>query len=327
MKTVLLAASALALVTTSVSAASVIKRIQGVDGPWDYASIDPASNRLFVARGDGVMVADLATGAVTNTFVPGARVHAAFVMAGTGMGLSTNGTTNSVTLFDAKTGAVKAQIPVGEKPDAAVWDAAAHRAYVMNGKSGTVSIVDPDAAKVTGTVPVGGALEFAAVDGHGHLYVNVEDKSEIAFIDVAGRKVTRRVKLAGCEEPSGLALTRQGTLIAACANGIAKSVDSATGTVLGDIAIGPRPDATLYDAQRDRAYIPSGGDGTLSVIDTSAALPRKIDTVVTQTGARTGAVDPATGNIYLPAARYPASKGEERPKAVPGSFEVLVVGN
>ena len=327
MKTVLLAAAALALLAMSANAASVIKRIPGPDGPWDYVSVDADTHRLLVARGDGVMVVDLATGAVTPTFVPGARVHAAFMMPGTGMGLSTNGTTDSVTLFDATTGAIRAQIPVGHKPDAAVWDAAAHRAYVMNGKDGTVSIIDPNTASVVGTIAVGGALEFNAVDGHGHLYVNVEDKGEIAAIDLADRVVTRRISLAGCAEPSGLAITRQGTLIAACANGVAKAVDASTGAALGDIVIGPHPDATLYDAARDRAYIPSGGDGTLTVIDTSAAIPRKIATVPTQPGARTGAVDPATGNVYLPAARYPASSGEEWPKPILGSFEVLVVGD
>lgn len=326
MKSPLLALTALAL-ATSAHAASITKRIPGPDGPWDYVSVDPASNRLLIGRGDGVQTIDIATGAVTAKFVPGQRVHQAIIMPGTGMGLSTNGTTNTATLFDAATGAIKATIPTGQKPDAAVYDEAARRAYVMNGKSGDISVIDPATMKVTATIPVGGALEFAAVDGKGHVFVNIEDKSELAMVDIAARKVTRRTKLTGCEEPSGLALTKQGTLIAACANGVAKSVDAATGRVLADIAIGIHPDATLYDAARDRAYIPAGGDGTLAVIDTSAATPRKIDTVATARGARTGAVDPKTGNVYLPTVRYDPNDKAERPAAIPGSFEVLVVSN
>ena len=316
---------ALALAASSAEAASVTKRIPGPDGPWDYASVDPASNRLFVARGTGVQTVDLATGAVTAQFVPGQRVHAAFVMPGTGMGLSTNGTTNTATLFDAATGAIKATLKVGQKPDAAVYDEASRRAYVMNAKDGTIAVIDPAAMRVTQTIPVGGALEFAAVDGRGHLFVNVEDRSEIAMVDLATRRVTRRTKLAGCEEPSGLALTKAGTLIAACANGVAKSVVAETGAVLPDLPIGPRPDATLYDPARDRAYIPSGGDGTLSVFDTSVAIPRKIATIATQRSARTGAVDPQTGTVYLPAIGTDPADTAERPKPLAGSFEVLVV--
>jgi len=327
MKTRLLALAAIAL-ATSASAMTISKRIPGPDGGWDYASVDSERHRLLVARSEGVQTIDLTTGVVTPMFVPGQRVHAALIMSGTGMGLSTNGTTNTATLFDATTGAIKATIPTGLKPDAAIWDAVAKRAYIMNGKDGTVNILDPIAMKITGTVQVGGALEFAASDGAGRLYVNVEDKSEIAQIDLKTRKVLRRTKLVGCEEPSGLALTHQGTLIAACANGVAKLVDAQRGRAMGDIAIGNSPDAVLYDGAHDRAYIPSGGNGTLAVIDTSKAMPRKIDSVTTQMGARTGAVDPATGNVYLPTARYGAkAAGEERPKAVPGSFEVLVLAN
>ena len=321
------ALAALTLVATPASAMTVAKRIPGPDGPWDYASVDMEHHRLLVARGDGVMVVDIGTGVVTPRFVPGQRVHSAFILPGTGLGLSTNGTTNTATLFDATTGQVKATIPVGQKPDAAVWDAVANRAYIMNAKDGTISILDLKAMRVTGTIKVGGALEFAAIDGAGRLYVNVEDKAEIAQIDLAKRRVTRRTKLAGCEEPSGLAITHQGTLIAACANGVAKVIDAESGRALPDIAIGPRPDAVLYDAPHERAYIPSGGDGTLAVIDTSKPVPRKIDNVPTQQGARTGAIDPVTGNVYLATARFTPAPDGERPKAVPGSFEVLVLSN
>ncbi len=149
----------------------------------------------------------------------------------------------------------------------------------------------------------------------------LEDTAPIAKI--AARKVCRRTPLPGCEEPGGLALTSSGVLIAACANGVAKTVDAASGKPGVDLVIGRNPDAVLFDAARARACIPSGGDGTLSIIDT-ARTPRIIGKVATQRGARTGAVDPVTGAIYLPIARY-ADAGAGRPKAVPGSFEVLVV--
>jgi DNA-binding beta-propeller fold protein YncE len=97
-------------------------------------------------------------------------------------------------------------------------------------------------------------------------------------------------------------------------------------TPLGDIAIGPRPDGAFADPLRQRAYIPSGGDGTLAVIDTSGPLPRKIATVPTEVGARTGTVDPSTGTVYLMGAKFgPPPAGGGRPPIIPGSVELLVV--
>ena len=303
---------------------SVVARIAGADGGWDYASVDTAGNRLFVSRSDGVMTVDLATGKVTDRFVAGEKVHAAFVIPGSTLGISTNGTTNTAKLFDAGTGAVKAVIKVGAKPDAATYDAASRMVWVMNADDGTATIVDPVAARAVGAVTIGGALEFAVTDGRGRLFVNVEDRSELAMVDTAARRVVRRTALAGCKDPSGLALTSQGVLIVACANNVAKTVDAATGKLLADIAIGPRPDAVIYDARRNRAYIPSGGDGTLTVIDTAAAQPAAVASVATQPSARTGAVDPATGKVYLPSAKFDAS-GAGKPRPVPGSFAILVV--
>lgn len=322
-----LAIFAISLCTTmcSANAMQVSHRIPGPDGGWDYASFDSEGNRLLIARSTSVEGIDIGTGKVTE-LLPAERGHAAFVMPGTGLGLSTNGTANTATLWNARTGAIKATIPTGQKPDAAIYDSSTRLAYVMNGRDGTVTLIDPKTMKAVGTIAVGGALEFAAVDGRGTLYVNVEDKAEIAAIDVRARRVTRRVKLTACEGPSGLALTRQGTLIASCGNGVAKLVEASNFRQLPDVPIGLGPDAVLYDSEHDRAFIPSGGDGTLAVFDTSAKTPRKIETVPTQRGARTGAVDPATGNVYLPAARYGEKQpGQERPQAVPGSFEVLVV--
>lgn len=304
---------------------SVTSRIPLADGGWDYVSVDPASNRLFVSRTDGVATIDLATKMVTRQLVAAGRTHAAFVVPGTMIGVVTSTVDGGVMLFDATTGRVTADIKTGPKPDAATYDFATKSLLVMDNKDGSVTIIDPAAGRKTGTVAVGGALEFAVTDNHGRLYVNVEDKNTLVTVDIKSRKVVRTTPLTGCDEPSGLALTKDGVLISSCSNGVAKVVDAKSGKPMADIAIGSGPDAVLYDAARNRAYVPGGGDGTLTVIDTKGHAAHKIATVVTQKGARTGAVDPATGTVYLPAARFETAVGGERPKTVPGSVEVLVV--
>jgi len=326
----LLAGAALALLTVPAIAADtapgmiVSQRIAGPDGGWDYASVDPASHRLFVARTDGVMTVDLNTGAVTPQLVAAGRTHSAFVIPGSNIGVVTSSTGSGTYLFDATTGKVTADIKTGKKPDAAVYNPHDKMLYVMNAGDGIVSIIDPVAAKQLATIAVGGALEFAALDGKGHLFINIEDKNELAMVDLKTRTVMRRTRLTGCDGPSGLAYTKGGALISSCGNGIASVVEASSGRQLANVAIGAHPDAVLYDASRDRAYVPAGADGTLTVIDTSGT-PHAIGTVTTQRSARTGAVDPATGKVYLPAARYAAAVGAGRPQAEPGSFEILVV--
>ena len=182
--------------------------------------------------------------------------------------------------------------------------------------------------KAVGSIVLGGALEFGVVDGKGRLFINVEDKNEIAVVDIAARKLITRYPMPGCQGPTGLALTADGRLISSCRNGVAKIVDSGTGKEIASLAIGQGPDAVFQDAGRAQAYIPSGRTGTLAVIALAGAANNTvIDTVTTKPGARTGTVDPKTGRIYLPSASYtPAGAPGQRPGITPGSFAVLVVG-
>ena len=329
MRRYLLPTLAALLVTVPALAAepvlSIVKRIAGPDGGWDYVNLSADGRTLLVSRSDGLMTVDLASGAVNPHLVTAGRTHGAVTVPGMAVGMVTSTTNGGALLFDTTTGAITATIKTGTKPDAATYDPATGMLLVMDNAGGGVAVIDPKSATLAGTVAVAGALESAAADGKGRLYVNVEDKGEIAVIDVARRAVIRTIALTGCEEPGGLALTKQGYLIAACANGHAKTVEAKSGKLLADIAIGARPDAVIYDGARDRAYVPTGGDGALTVIDTRS-VPHAIGVVQTQKGSRTGAVDPATGNVYLPAARFAPAEAGQRPKPVPGSFEMLVIG-
>lgn len=301
------------------------RSIAGPDGGWDLLGVDGATDRLFVARSDELMMVDLRSGAVTPNFVAGKRMHAALAIPGTTTGATTLGDSNELVLFDTRTGAVKARIATGKDPDAATWDPASRLLWVMTPGDGSIDLVDVAAGRKVGTLAVGGSLELAAADGAGHLFVNVEDKNELVKIDTRRRAVVARAPLPGCDGPTGVTLAGR-VLISACANGIAAFTDPATLKSLGSVAIGPRPDGAFADATRHRAYVPSGGDGTLAVFDTGGRLPRLIARVPTTKGARTGAVDPRTGRIYLPSAQYlPPAKAGERPRMVPGSFRLLVI--
>jgi len=302
----------------------IINQIKGPDGGWDLLSVDPQAQRLYLAHGDTVTAVDLPTGNVAARLTPASRAHAALAIPGTPEFLLTNGGIDTAEIIDGNNGAPRATIPTGKKPDAATWDPATRTLWVMTPGDGAITVIDPVSAKVIATVSVGGSLELGAADGRGKLYVNVEDRNDVAVIDTRTRNLLRREPLPGCDGPTGIAYdpaTRQ--TVSACANGVAV-VLSASGNPVASLPIGKRPDGAAFDERRHVALIPSGAEGTLSVIELSPK-PRVIETVVTAKSARTIALDPSTGRAYLPAADLLPAVGNERPKAIPGSFRIIVV--
>lgn len=309
----------------SAALPQVAQHIALHDGGWDILTVEPTSKRVLISRSDGVDAVETTTGAVIPRLISGARFHGISIVPGTSLALATQAAGSAV-IFNVRTGKVLGEVKTDPDADATIYEPSTRTVWVMNGDSGTITIVDPIALKAVGTIKLGSALEFAAIDGHGHLFVNLTEKSELAEIDIASRKLLKLLALDGCQHPTGLAYVKTGILISACANGVAKLIEAKSGAVVGDIPVGLRPDGAFTDDARQRAYVPSGGDGTLTVIDTSGPMPRKIASVVTAVGARTGTIDPSTGVIYLPAARFaPPTSDHTRPTLVPGSVELLVV--
>jgi DNA-binding beta-propeller fold protein YncE len=304
----------------------VIDRIAGPDGGWDYVRIDAANNRVLVAHGTSVMAVDLATKAVTPGLAPGAGLHDALPVNGGTEMLVTNGGKGTAVFADARTGATVATVQAGKNPDAAVFDPRSGLILVMNHSGGDITLIDGKLHKAVGTIEVGGDLEAASVDGSGHAYVNVEDRNQIAVVDLATRKVTARYALAGCEGPTGLAYdAADGLLIAAC-DGTTDLVQAKTGKVVQTLATGKGADGVVFDPARRRAFVSAGRDGTMAVLAFAKGRATLIDTVPTQRGARTIALDERSGRLYLPAAQYLPAAGGGRPTIAPGTFQLLVVG-
>lgn len=302
----------------------VASTIAAGDGGWDLASVSSADRRAYVARTDGVTAIDLVTGKATDKIVPGERVHAALAIPGTHEVLSTNGTANNALLFDGRTGKVRATIPTGTKPDAAAYDPATKTIWIMNPGSGDITVVDPVSAKVLATVAVGGSLELGAVDGSGRLFVNVEDKNEVAVIDTASRKVAARFPLQGCDGPTGLAYDPASrAILSACANGVAV-VSAPNGRRIASLTIGKGADGAAFDPTRHLALVPAGRDGNVTLIR-MGPTPTVVGQVTTAVSARTIALDDQTGVAYLPSASLAPPVGSDRPKPIPGTFKLIVL--
>lgn len=303
----------------------VVGRMAGPDGDYDYVSVDEPAGRLFVGRDDGVMAVDLATGRVHRRFLAARGVAAVLPIPGTPLMLATAGDEDRAILFDRRTGTVRQRIAAGRDPDGAAFDPVSRLAFVMNGGSNDVSFIDVSRGSVVATVPIGGKPEAAVSDGRGHLFVNVEDKGEIAVIDVARRRVVARDPIAGCRQPTGIAFDRASDLlVSVCHNNMAALVDARSGAARGRFAIGRDADGVAIDARRRLVFI-SCNDGTLTIVrmDLQGRIGAR-EVVVTRLGARTLALAPASGRLFLPAGRMRRDRtGQSVP--VPGSFGVLVV--
>ncbi len=302
------------------------------DGGWDYLSLDGDGARLFISRGTHVQVVDTASGKLLGDIPDTLGVHGIAAANDLGVGVTSNGKANSLTVFDLaslkKTGEVKA----GTKPDAIIYDAFTHHVFAFNGNSHNATVVDPSKAAVVATIPLDGAPEFAASDLQGKVFANLEDKNEIVEIDAQKNTVLAHWALTGCDGPTGLAIDRQNhRLFSVCANQVMTVLDAVSGKLVATVPIGKHPDAAGFDAETRLAFS-SNGDGTMTVVHQDS--PDKytvVQTVATATGARTLALDPKTHKIYLVTAKFgaaPMATAEQprpRPVMVPGSFEVLVV--
>jgi YVTN family beta-propeller protein len=289
------------------AAGYAVKTLWALDGAgkWDYADIDPQRQRLFIARGDRVQVLSLPSGKVLGEIAGTEGVHGVAFAQDLKLGFTSNGKANSVTVFDLDTLAIKQQVPVsGGNPDAILYVPETRTIYTFNGKSANVSVIDVATMRETATIAVSGRPEFAVSDHHGRIYLNIEDKGELAVIDTASRSVVARWPLAGCEEPTGLALDAgHGRLFSVCQNMKMVVTDAATGARVADVTIGSHPDAVVYDAASATVFTSNGdAGGSLSIIhQDSADRYSARQALATRQGAKTMAMDHATRTLYLPA--------------------------
>jgi DNA-binding beta-propeller fold protein YncE len=295
------------------------------------------------------MVVDLDSEKVIGDIPDTKGVHGIALAPELNRGFTSNGQSDTATIFDLRTLRVIGQVKTGGNPDCIVYDPASKRVFTFNGRSKDATAFDAAFGEVVGAIALGGKPGYAAADGRGKLYVNIEDTSEVAEIDGAKLVVTQRFPLAPGAEPSGLALDAARHLVfSGCHNKIMTVLDVDADKMLAAVPIGAGVDGNGFNPVTGLAFS-ANGDGTLTVVrrvrkvepaDAGLDSDRRIirflyevaETVQTQPGARTMAIDLKTHRIYLPAARFepapPATPENPRPRPamIKGSFVVLVVG-
>lgn len=329
----LITAVAFAIIAITIHAQSGYKilnnfKIDGAGG-WDYIAVQPNSNNLYVSHGSQINILNKNTGAAIGVIPNTNGIHGMAFALEVNKGFTTNGKTNDSYVFDLKTFAVIDTIKTGQKPDAIYYDEAIKKIVVCNGKSNDLSFIDPITNKVVATVAVDGTPETAVGDGKGKVFVNLEDKSEIVAIDTKAFKVLAHWSIAPGEAPTGLVIdTKTNRLFAACSdNKLLIVVNATTGKVIDKLAIGGGCDGASFDQSTKNIFTSNGADGTITVVHEDGADKYSvIENIVTKKGARTITIDEITHKLYTPTADLEPNNGEGRPKAIPGTFQVLVVG-
>ncbi len=281
-------------------------------GGIDYVTADSDGRRIYVPRGSEVLVFDLDTlksvGAIANTRARGAAVdpksHHGF------------SSSSPVTMWDTTTLATIKTIAVEGRPDGILFEPLTQRIYVFSHSAPNATVLDAKDGTVVGTIDLGGAPEQAASDGKGHLYVDIEDKDNVAVVDVNTLKVTAHYDLGGKGGgPGGLGLDAKNNILFAMCHDPQTCVvlNAVDGKILATLPIGRGTDGGGFNPATMEAFS-SQGDGTLTIIKENSPTSFEVSqTVQTKSRAKTCTLDTKKNQIVLittepmPGAAQPAA--------------------
>src|SRR5215813_10253854 len=172
-------------------------------GGIDYVFADSDGRKLYVPRGGEVLAFDLDTLKSAGS-IPNARARGVAVDPRSHHGFCSS---SPVVMWDTKTLETLKTIEVQGRPDGILFEPSTERIFVLSHSQPNATVIDAKDGAVVGTIDLGGAPEQAASDGHGHLYVDIEDKDNVAVVDVNKMQVTGHYDLGGkAGGPAGLGL-------------------------------------------------------------------------------------------------------------------------
>ena len=306
----------------------------GGDGGFDYVNADVVGRRLYIPRSGPsarITIFDLDTLAPVGE-IPNTGGHGAVVDPKTNHGFST---AKPLVMFDAKTLMPIKTIDVQGNPDGILLDAANQRVYDFSHSAPNVTVIDTKDGSIVGMIDIGGAPEQAVTDGKGHLYIDVEDKANIAVVDSKTMMVTAHYDVSSkggtC---AGLAIdAKNGILFATCRDPQTMVIlNAADGKIITALPIGMGSDGAVFNPNTMEAFS-SHADGTLTVVKENSPTDFVVEqTVKTMVSAKTLTLDPKTNRILLIAAEFgpptaaPQPGRPARGPMLPDSFSILAVG-
>jgi DNA-binding beta-propeller fold protein YncE len=306
----------------------------GGEGGFDYVYADADGRRLYVARSGPtkrISVFNLDTLEPAGE-IPGVSAHGAAVDPKSHHGFATS---KPVVMWDTKTLNTIKTIDVQGNPDGLLFDPFNQRVYILSHVAPNATVIDTKDGSVAGTIDLGGAPEQAVTDGKGHLYIDIEDKNNIAVVDAKTMQVTAHYDLGDNKTPAGLAFdAKNHILFVECRNpAVSVIMNAQDGKIITTLPIGTGVDGAGFNAKTMEAFS-SQGDGTLTVIKENGPATFEVEqNVKTMPTAKTMTIDRKTNHVLLIGAEFgaatpPATPGGRagRGPLVPGSFTILEVG-
>jgi len=308
----------------------------GGDGGFDYVYADSEARRLYVPRSGTsprISIFDLDTLQPVGE-IPNFSAHGVAVDPQTHHGFATS---KPVVMFDSRTLKVIKTIDVDGHPDGILFDPFNQRVYILSHSAPNATVINTKDGSVIGTIDLDGAPEEGATDGKGHLYIDIEDKGNVAAVDTKTMKVTAHYSLGDNKAPAGLAFdAKHQVLFVECRNpAVSVIMDARDGKILTTIPIGTGVDGAGFNPHTMESFS-SQGDGTLTVIKENSPMSFDVEqTVKTMPSAKTMTIDTKTNHVLLIGAEFGPPPPQEtsgggryprRGPLVPGSFTILEVG-
>ena len=334
---ILLGSCALAL--TAAGDYHLVKKIafdaaEGGREYFDYIHVDASARRAYLSHGTEFLVVNLDTGQLAGKVTGLKRDHGVALVPELGRGFISDGDAAQVVVFDLKTFKTVGQIKGEPDADSIIYDPASKRVFVFNGDSHSVTVIDPATNTVVSTLQLGGAPEQAVADGKGMIYDNLEDKNEVIAIDSRAMKITARWPVTSGGQPVSMAMDRKNRrLFIGCRNPkVFLVMDADSGKIIGEpFPIGARVDSNIFDPETGLAACATG-DGTIHIFhEDSPDKLSMIQTVKTEFGAKTMALDSKTHNLLVDTSDFEEVAADSKQKnpqrrAKPGTFHLLIYG-
>jgi hypothetical protein len=301
---------------------------------FDYLTFDASTRRVYLSHGTEVKVINADSGAVAGTITGLKRCHGVALVNELGKGFITDGDSGTVVIFDLKTLKVTGEVKAAPDADAIIYDPASKHIFSFNGDAHNSTVIDPKSGTVVGTIDFGGVPENAVADGKGTIYNNNEEKNDVLVIDSRTRAIKARCPVAPAGGPTAIAMDREHRRIFSAGRNPQMLVvmDADNGKVIQSFPISAGVDAAIYEPGTGLVFC-STREGMIHIFheDTPDKFSA-VETVKTEYGAKTMALDPKTHNLYLTTSDFgpPPAPTPERPNpnpvATPGTFHLLIYG-
>lgn len=304
--TVLAAAATLAIGSSALPLKQVARvPLSGSSVRFDYTSLDPSSNKLYIAHMDAskLLVFDVRTRRVIRTIAaPG--VHGVIAVPQLRRVYASATDAREVLTLDSRTDKVIARAPAGQYPDGLAYDPIERHVFVSDESGGVETVLNAGGRRIA-TISLGGEAGNVQYDsGSGRVLADVQTRNDIAVIDPRTNRIVRRVALPGCSHDHGLLVDASRRLAFVACDGNAKllTLDLRRMKVVGTASVGGSPDVLAFDSSLRRLYV-AAESGEVAVFTEHAHGLTKLGQAEVAPYAHTVAVDPRTHLVYFPLQR------------------------